>query len=390
MSPHHARIDQVIHLPKAAYTSPEWFKHEQAEIFEKNWQFAGFIEDLPEPGDFITVQVGRYSLIVIKGPDSQLRAFHNMCRHRGTQLLRTCGKAGKTITCPYHDWSYSLEGDLIAVSQQKTEFPDLDKKSLGLHKAHVSIWLGMIWVHPVPDAAPLEQWLQGVDNCIGPHRVDELVEYPEAATDHEIHANWKLVVENYIDGYHLAHLHSATLNMYDHLQQETGFIGPHFTFYEPLKDDYAQNLKRISPLPPIDHFTDEQPLGAYVPMLFPNLGIAATEDSWSIFHVIPLAPNRTRVITRTRIKAVSDWAYLWQNGKSYSHDWKQRGKYKDGIGQDDPMMSGDFMAEDIYVCEQQKKSLESPLFSVGATATHQEKSIRDFQTIILQQMNASG
>ena len=386
----HVSTDQVIHLPKAAYTSEEWFKQEQATLFEKNWQFAGLVEDLPEPGDFITVQAGRYSLIVLKGPDGQLRAFHNMCRHRGTQLLRTCGKAGKAITCPYHDWSYSLEGDLIAVPQQKTEFPDLDKKSLGLHKAQVDIWLGMIWVHPMPDAEPLKQWLQGVDNYIGPHRPEALVEYPEAATDHEIHANWKLIVENYIDGYHLAHLHSATLNMYDHQKQKTGFIGPHFTFYEPLQDDYAKNLKDKSPLPPIDHFTDDQPMGAYVPMLFPNLGIAATEDSWSIFHVIPLAPNCTRVITRTRIKAVSDWTYLWQSGKSYSQQSTWSGKYKEGIGSDDPMMSGDFMAEDIYVCEQQQKSLESPLFSVGATARHQEKSIRDFQNIILQQMNASG
>lgn len=382
--------DQVIHLPKAAYTSQEWFEREQAQIFERNWQFAGFVEDLPAAGDFLTVQVGRTNLIVIKGPDEQLRAFHNMCRHRSTQLLRTCGKAGKTITCPYHDWSYATTGELLAVPQQKTEFPDLDKSKLGLHKASVTIWLGMIWVHPDANAQPFQQWLCGMEDYVGPHRVEELEEYKEGTTDHEIHANWKIIVENYIDGYHLAHLHSATLNMYDHQKQETGFVGPHFAFYEPLKEDFANNLEKQSPLPPIDHFTDEQPLGAYVPMLFPNLGIAASEASWSIFHVIPLAPDRTRVITRTRIKPASEWGYLWQMGKSYSNYWGASGKYKESSGNDDPMMSGDFMAEDIFACEQQQKSLASPLFSVGATAQNQEKSVRDFQKIILQQMESGA
>lgn len=382
--------NEVIHLPKAAYTSQAWFEREQKTIFEKNWQFAGFIEDLKEPGDFLTVQVGRTNLIVIHGPDGQLRAFHNMCRHRGTQLLRICGKAGKAITCPYHDWSYALTGELIAVPQQKSEFPNLDKKTLGLHKASVESWLGMIWVHPEPAAPSLQQWLAGVQDYIGPHRVEELVEYAEGATEHEINANWKIVVENYIDGYHLAHLHSATLNMYDHKQQESGFIGPHFAFYEPLSKEYAANLDKMSPLPVIDHFTDEQPLGAYVPMLFPNLGIAASESSWSIFHIIPLAPDRTKVITRTRVKPASDWAYLWQSSKSCASFWHMGGKYKEGTDADDPMMSGDFMAEDIYVCEQQQKSLASPLFSVGATALHQEKAVREFQKIVLQMMETKS
>ncbi len=380
--------DKVIHLPKKAYTSEQWFQLEQEKIFEKNWQFAGFIEDLPEPGSFLTVQVGRYSLIVVKGPDEQLRAFHNMCRHRGTQLLRTCGKAGKVLTCPYHDWSYSLKGDLIAVPQEKTEFPDLDKKTLGLHKASVETWLGMIWVHPEPDAPSLKHWLQGAEDYIGPHRVEELYEDPDSITEHEIQANWKIVAENYIDGYHLAHLHSATLDMYDHQRQETGFVGPHFMFYEPLTEAYQKNLKTRSPLPVIDHFDKENPIGAYVPLLFPNLGIGASESSWSIFHIIPLAPDKTKVITRTRVMPVSNWSFYKQEWRSYQYYKDKGGKYKQGAEIDDPMMSGDFMAEDVFVCEQQQKSLASPLFSVGATAKKQEASVRGFQQWILRSVTA--
>ncbi|EAR62630.1 aromatic ring-hydroxylating oxygenase subunit alpha [Neptuniibacter caesariensis] len=376
----------MINLPKDAYTSTTWFEKEQEKIFEQNWQFAGFTSDLNEAGEFLTVQVGRINLIVVKGPDLKIRAFHNQCRHRGTQLLRTCGKAGKALTCPYHDWSYSLEGDLLSVPQQREEFPDLDKKMLGLHRASVSIWKEMIWVHPEPAPEPLTDWLGDIKGLVGPHRVEELIEDPDSATEHEIKANWKIVAENYIDGYHLAHLHSATLNMYAHQQQECGFVGKHFAFYEPLTDKYADNLKEMSPLPPIDHFTEEQPLGAYVPLIFPNLGIGASESSWSIFHIIPLAPNLTRVITRTKVMPASGWAYFRQSQRSNNAFASMSGKYAEGTSPDDPMQSGDFMAEDIFACEQQQKALNSPYFSVGPTAQNQEASVRDFQSIINLEM----
>lgn len=376
-------MPQVIHLPTEAYTSQEWFEREQQNIFSKTWQFAGFVEDVANPGDFITVQAGLNNIAVVKGRDQRLRAFHNMCRHRGTQLLRAVGKSQKAITCPYHDWTYSLNGELQSVPEEATEFPGLDKKKLCLHKASVETWLGMVWVHPDPKAESLLHWMGDAQEHIGPHDPESLVEYEEGATDHTFNANWKIVVENYIDGYHLAHLHSATLNMYDHQRQQTGFIGPHFMFYEPLSRDYAANVGKMSLLPLLDCFTDEQPIGAYVPMLFPNLGLGASEGSWSIFHIIPVAADKTRVITRTRVKNASEWEFAKQSMRSAGF-YKDYGvKYPNGR-EDDVLNSGDFMAEDIFVCESQQKAMSSPYFSVGATAKTQEASVRDFQKLILK------
>ena len=85
------------YLPVEAYTSSEWFECEQEQLFGKVWHFGGFVEDAAESGDFVTVQAGPHPLFVVRGPDGELRAFHNICRHRGTQLLRTIGKAKKTI-----------------------------------------------------------------------------------------------------------------------------------------------------------------------------------------------------------------------------------------------------------------------------------------------------
>lgn len=371
-------------LPVEAYTSQAWFEQEYEQLFGNIWQFGGFVGDVAESGDYVTVQAGPHPLFVIRAPDGNLRAFHNICRHRGTQLLRTIGKANKSIICPYHHWNYSLEGELRNIPSRKTEFPDVDMKGLCLHKASVATWNEMFFVHPNQNAQPLSDWLKGVADQIGPHRPKELVEYEAGRTRHEINANWKIVVENYIDGYHLAHLHSETLYMYDHKQQKSEFIGPHYMFYEPLSKEFRDQVEKLSPLPLIDHGSPEE-LGAYVPMLFPNLGLAATESSWSTFHVIPVAADKTVVETRTRVMPVSDWDFIKQNITSW-WNWKSRLTAKIDGGPHDPLSSGDFMAEDVYACEQQFKAMRSPLFSVGATARTLEKSILEFQDQVIKRI----
>ncbi|MEM9273415.1 MAG: aromatic ring-hydroxylating dioxygenase subunit alpha [Cyanobacteria bacterium P01_F01_bin.143] len=365
-------------LPVEAYTSQEWFDKEQKYIFSDSWQFAGFIEDLNEPGDYLTVQAGLNNILVIYGEDKQLKAFHNICRHRGTQLLRAVGKRKKFITCPYHDWIYTLDGKLSAIPERKTQFPDLDMSLLCLHKASVGIWRGMIFVHSNADAESLSNWFGNIEPYLGTHQPEKLVEYEEARSRHEINANWKIVVENYIDGYHLAHLHSETLFMYDHRKQQTGFVGNHFHFYEPLAKKYGADIQNNSPYPLIDHIPTDK-LGAYVPMLFPNLGLSETESTWSIFHVIPVAPDKCTVEIRSKIMPVSSWDFLAQEWKSWNYFKSRQGdKYKTR-DKNDPMASGDFMTEDIYVCEQQQKSLRSPYFSIGAIAKDLEQSVYQYQ-----------
>lgn len=256
-------------LPVEAYTSEAWFDREQARIFSRTWAFAGLAEDVAEPGQYAAVPAGLNNIFVVMGGDRRLRAFHNVCRHRGTQLLRPLGKAKKAITCPYHDWTYDLEGRLIGVPNRKTEFPDLDTTCLGLKPAAVDRWRGMLWVHPDASAGPVTDWFGEVEPLLGPHRVDELVEYPKARTSTDVAANWKIVVENYIDAYHLAHLHAGTLAMYDHSKIESGFVGPHFAFWEPAAAEYLDGIEGKAEMPLIDHVPRDR-IGAWVPMLFPG------------------------------------------------------------------------------------------------------------------------
>lgn len=373
--------DQAIlhRLPVEAYTSQEWFDREQERIFSRTWRYAGFAEDISEPGQYISVQAGLNNLFIVMGRDRRLRAFHNLCRHRGTQLLRAVGKAQKVITCPYHDWTYNLEGNLESVPEEEHEFGQIDKSCLGLKPASVDLWRGMLFVHPDPAAGSIVEWFGEIEPKLGPHRVEELVEYPEGRVEYEIAANWKIVVDNYIDVYHLAHLHAGTLAMYDHSSAEYGFVGPHYAFREPLSADYAADLERNSPTPlilPVDQ------AAAYVPMLFPGIGLAESESNWATFIITPLAPDRTRVENRVRVANVSGWEFTKQSWRSYSF-WKGKVKPKyDGDGEEDPMASGDFTAEDIYACEQQQRSLQSPHFEVGPAARGEGPVIAHQQVVL--------
>lgn len=375
-------------LPVEAYTSEEWFHLEMKHIFSKTWQFAGLVEDVQNAGDYIAVQAGLNNIFIVKGRDNRLRAFHNICRHRGTQLIRAVGKDQKALTCPYHDWTYDLEGNLLSVPKQNEEFPELkDKKlhdcDLNLHEASVDIFKGMLFVHPDKNAPSIMEFFGEVEPYLGPHVPEELIEMEDAVYDKVIHANWKIIAENYFDQYHLAYLHSNTLNMYDHANAEFGWIGPHYWFFERLIPEYEENLDSIAQAVPLDIPKDQ--LGAYVPWFFPNIGITEGEATWSTFHAIPISANETRVVIRTKVKNVSDWQHGKQMTKSSLSSFWSRinygGKYQ-GDAKSDPMASGDFMAEDVYACEQQQKSLQSPFFSIGAQAQHGEYALEKFQTII--------
>ena len=247
-------------------------------VFSTTWQFAGLIEDVANPGDFVSVQAGLNNIFIVKGRDNRLRAFHNMCRHRGTQLLRAVGKGKKAITCPYHDWTYDLEGKLVSIPKKEKEFPDLCKKELhdcelNLHEASVDVFKGMLFVHPDKDAPSIMEYLGVIEPYLGPHVPEEMVEYKEGIYVKEINANWKIIIENNIDHYHLAHLHEGTLNMYDHDKAEYGWKGPHYWFYEPLVEDYKKDIKNAALTPLFNHVSEDK-IGAYVPWFFPNIGLS--------------------------------------------------------------------------------------------------------------------
>lgn len=371
-------------LPVEAYTSQAWFDREQHQIFGQSWQFVGMVTDIPEVGHYICVNVGAYPIIVIRDEQGDLKAFHNICRHRGTQLLEVTGKRKKVIQCPYHDWVYSLEGKLIGVPEKRSQFPNIDMSQWSLFPASIALWKEMIFVNPDANAMSFEDWLGDFPQYLGPHQPELLQETD--VRHYEVKANWKIFIENYIDVYHLAHLHSETLNMYDHRKLESGFVGAgHIHTYDPPGSEYLKYLQSNPSdyLPLIDHIGKQW--GAYTHMMFPGLGIAATEFSWSTLEVIPVTPTLTRIKVRSRTMPLD--AITRAIGAGYEKVGAWLSQLMGYRAEDKPLESGDFMLEDIYACEQQQKAMKSPQFAFGPTSIDQEQLIVDFQRTVLSYMH---
>jgi glycine betaine catabolism A len=193
-------------LPQAAYTSDEVLAWEREHFFANTWVCVGRSSDLAAPGERRAVRIGDDAVVLVRGDDGVLRAFYNVCRHRGHELV-PCGEAStrrNAIHCPYHAWTYSLDGSLRA-TPRFDEPPGFDKADNGLVPVRTEEWHGWVMVNVSGDAVPLAEYLGALDELIAPYECERLV----ATTTHEyeLEANWKLPLENYHECYHCPAIH---------------------------------------------------------------------------------------------------------------------------------------------------------------------------------------
>ncbi len=192
------------------YTSQEVFDLDVQAIFAKHWLFSAAEAEIPDAGDYVTIDIGPYSVIILRDDDEEIRAFHNVCRHRGSRLLKeSCGSIGN-IVCPYHQWTYRTDGDLIYAESQP---PDFDRSRFGLKPIHVKNVAGLIFIcfdeNPPADfdevASYVEPWLTpyGLAGAKVAHQID----LPEEG-------NWKLVMENNRECQHCDGAHPELVSAY--------------------------------------------------------------------------------------------------------------------------------------------------------------------------------
>jgi choline monooxygenase len=275
-------------LPRAAYSDPGWYRDEQEQLFARSWLFAGLATEAPAEGGYWAVEAGPCPLVVTRS-GGVLRAFHNRCRHRGARLVTGRGEA-RLITCFYHRWCYQLDGRLRGIPSAE-RFPE-EARSLSLAPAQVAEWNGMIFVNPDAHGAPFEAWLGAAGPRLSPWPVADL-----SVIDREtrlVAANWKLFLENHIDGYHLAHLHKDSITGLDHANQAWTQAGRHWLFFEPPSDTDARPDYEPRGFAPI-RGASPVPRGSTVWKLFPTFAGAAGETFFAILNVVPVSPVQTRV-----------------------------------------------------------------------------------------------
>lgn len=184
-------------LPQAFYTAEDIFEAELEAVFGSDWLFACNACEIEKPGDFMTMEMGRDSIIVVRGRDGEVRAFHNTCRHRGSRICQTETGHAQRLVCPYHQWTYGLDGRLLRAPQMPADF---DSSGYALKPVRVELICGMVYVSLADHPPSLERYRTTVTPYIAPHRPDKTkIAFVSTLIEE---ANWKLVIENNRECYH--------------------------------------------------------------------------------------------------------------------------------------------------------------------------------------------
>jgi len=358
-----APIGEARTLPQASYVSDEVFAWETERFFEGSWVCAGRSAQLARPGEQAAVQIGTAGILLVRDGDGVLRAFHNVCRHRGHELL-PCGEhpvSRGVIKCPYHAWVYGLDGALRG-APRFAHLPADDPVREGLVPARVAEWHGWVFINASGAAPPFAQHVGNMEELVGPYRPELLA--PAATREYVVEANWKVVVENYHECYHCPQIHPELCRVTppdsgENYRPRGLWAGGTMDLMEHAETMSISGRSDSSPLPWLD-----APLLRRVLYfgLFPNLLISTHPDYVMTHRIEPLAPGRSLI----------ECAWL------FPRDEQDRPGF-------DPTYAVEFWditnRQDWKACESVQRGIRSRGYRQGPLAPH-EDAVHDFMTIV--------
>ena len=283
-------------LPGWCYHSPALLEVEKEHIFRNHWQIACHVSDVSEPGNYLTMDVVGERALIVRGADGVVRAFHNICRHRGSRVVAdekgTCKNA---LVCPFHGWVYNLDGTLRGAARPRS-FPDLDKTEFGLMPLDLEIWMGLIFVRfrkgPQPSVAEL---MAPFEAEIANYRVADMVP-TTGIWSHTSPVNWKSVRDVDNEGYHVAMAHPALQDLYGATYFDEPFVNGvsrSFATYNPHAGRRwsVKNYVKLAPEPA--HLPENLRKAWVYYGLFPNGAIALMPESIQFYQEFPLSTGET-------------------------------------------------------------------------------------------------
>ncbi len=283
-------------MPGVYYTSPEILAEDRERIFARQWNCAGRVSSLPDPGDFLVRSIAGESVIVTRGRDGVLRAFFNICRHRGTRLCQeSAGHFSETIQCPYHAWTYTTDGRLIGAPHMN-EVEGFDKRDYPLHQAAVAEWEGFLFVHVGEHPEPFADWWAPVADRFPRHALSTLTVGHRVT--YEVHANWKLVFQNYSECLHCPSIHPELSTVLPYQSGANDLTdGPFLGGYMEIKapNESATISGRSCGLPLSGALTTDDRHRAYYYSMMPNLLLSIHADYVNYYILTPTAVDRTTV-----------------------------------------------------------------------------------------------
>ena len=366
-----AAIEDASGLPNAAYWSDDWLALEQERVFRRSWVFAGAEAEIPAPGDVKPIEIGGAPVIIARGADGKVHGLHNVCRHRGARLVtEACHKS--SITCPYHAWNYALDGKLRA--RPHFSGPDIVDRfengggdKLDLVPVRVETWNGCIFANVSGDAEPLDAWLAPF--------LSRTKAYDYSAIrwagkiDFEVKANWKLVYENYMEGYHVFSVHPKLLKFAPMNVRWSGEWDGHVFYNDYVFPELEEG--RGEGLPHYPGLSDKDAQRGLWFLCFPHFAAEVFPDQFTLLVSYPIAADLTR--EELHVFLIGDAA------TSDEHREPREAVLK---------MWDDLNREDLGMLELLQQGRLSPAYDGGRLSPHWEDPTHEFGRRIVEKIIA--
>lgn len=355
------------------YYDPDIFRREQASIFETSWMAAVRSADLATPGAFRKVDIGRESVLIVRGRDNQLRAFLNICRHRGAMLCTNdSGLLKRNIQCPYHAWTYRFDGKLMAApnlgSLTDEAGQGINRTEYGLIEVSLREWLGYAWVCLAADPPDFTASVinsvadrLGDAEAIEHYAIDELTVGRRIVYD--VAANWKLIIENFMECYHCATIHPELTEVLPEFADGLAaqyFVGHGATFGDEVEGFTVDGSAGLTPIPGV---APDQDRRYYAITVRPSVFINLVPDHVIFHRMFPLAHDRTIV--------ECDWLYL-PDVVAGGHDINRSVELFHRVNQ-----------QDFDACERTQPSMSSRAYRSGGVLVPSEHHIGEFHEWLL-------
>src|ERR1051326_341465 len=282
-------------LPGRFFTSPMIFQEERERIFLQHWICAGREERIPQPGDYFVRTIGTESVIVVRGRDGNVRAFHNVCRHRGTRICeRSQGQFKNAIRCPYHAWTYGLDGRALAAPSMNG-VSGFDASDYPLHPVALATWDGFLFLSLTAEPEPFEITHAPLLGKFGPYNLPEL--RVARRIDYDVQANWKLLFENYSECYHCSPIHPTLVKISPSNSGANDLVsGAFLGGYMDVKSSCgSMTLSGNACSIPVGDLPAEDMHRVYYYSIFPNMLLSLHPDYVMAHTLWPETPDRTRI-----------------------------------------------------------------------------------------------
>jgi choline monooxygenase len=335
-------LDNAVALDADFYADPRWIGHELREVFGRSWQLAAHGGQLENSGDHVVCDVAGKPILIVRGADLALNAFYNVCRHRAGPIATCNGKGARSLQCAYHGWTYGLDGQLKAATEMQGA-ADFDVASIRLPRVKVREWQGLVFVALDDDVPPFGAVFEGIEERIKP--IDIGAMRFARRDSYTLECNWKVYVDNFLEGYHLPFVHPGLSKVLDYRVYDTELHHWYSLQHSPLR-----NSGEI--------YGDGH---AFYYFVYPNIMLNITPGRLQTNRIIPVGHAR----------CIVEFDYY------YTDDPEVQARVAN-----EQAFSDEIQAEDILICEQVQKGLASGSYSAGRLNPKRESGVWHFQNLL--------